>query len=245
MTNEERWLLNEKYGGTDSAAFREDAARLAGGEPLAYLIGSIPFLGATIGLSSRPLIPRAETEYWVSFVLAEIGKKNGGVRILDLCAGSGAIGVALACSLPHAQVHFAEIDAAHHATIRENCAQNGIAEDRTKIIGGDLFEEVRGEYDYILSNPPYLAYGSPEIETSVRDHEPPLALYAADDGFALIRRIIEGAGAHLAPGGSLYIEHDPHHATPLSACAEANDFDCHTLLDQYGLPRVCVLSFRK
>jgi release factor glutamine methyltransferase len=245
MTNEERWLLTEKYAGIESDAFRADCARLRDGEPLAYLIGSIPFLGATIGLSSRPLIPRAETEYWTSLILEEIKKKSGPVRILDLCAGSGAIGVALAHALPAAHVDFAEIDPAHHATIRENLMHNGIAEDRFAIFGGDLFEKIHGTYDYILSNPPYLAEGSPVIEDSVRTYEPPLALYAADEGFALIRRIIEGVAAHLAPDGVLSVEHDPHQAAQIAACADANGFSCRTIIDQYGVARVSVLSFKK
>ena len=90
MTRDEQWLLEEKYGGTATEEFEADKKRLAAGEPLGYVIGSQPFLGLTIYLDSKPLIPRPETEWWTGQLLAE---QSGAKTFLDLCAGSGGIGL--------------------------------------------------------------------------------------------------------------------------------------------------------
>ncbi len=94
MTQDEVWLLREKYQGVKTDAFFEDCARLKNGEPLAYIIGSIPFLNTTIFLDAHPLIPRPETEFWVEKAIAHMNVRAP-LRILDLCAGSGCIGVAV------------------------------------------------------------------------------------------------------------------------------------------------------
>ena len=114
------FLLNEKYAGVRTPEYEKDLARLAGGEPVDYVIGWKPFLDCKIFLDSHPLIPRAETEYWVEQAITEIqeSKKAGaGTRHLDLFAGSGAIGIAVLKHLPQVGVDFGEIDAAHPPTI--------------------------------------------------------------------------------------------------------------------------------
>src|SRR5690606_26669366 len=101
LNQEEQWLLEEKYAGAESEAFRADLKRLTGGEPLGYVIGHVPFLDCRIHLDSHPLIPRPETEYWVEKAMVAIKEVAGGpearpLHVLDLCAGSGCIGVAVA-----------------------------------------------------------------------------------------------------------------------------------------------------
>src|SRR3989338_975059 len=123
-------------------------------KPLAYVLGWIPFIYTKIYLDSKPLIPRTETEYWVDLVIKEI--RNSGIKnpkILDLCAGSGCIGVAVLKEIPDALVDFTEIDASHHPTIKKNIRENGLVLSRANIFGGDLFEKVSDTYDFILSNP--------------------------------------------------------------------------------------------
>ncbi len=147
LNQEERWLLEEKYSGEKSEAFFAALERLKAGEPLAYLIGHTPFLGCRIYLDSHPLIPRPETEYWVEKAIAQIQSQNDGhpmsiIRVLDLCAGSGCVGVAVAKAVPMARVDFCEIDARHHPTITRNLRENGIDESRTRIFGGNLFENI-------------------------------------------------------------------------------------------------------
>ena len=122
MSQDIEWLLKEKYQGEESVAFFADVKRMALGEPLGYLIGHVPFLDTTISLDSKPLIPRPETEFWVEKVITEIklGSAGAPLRVLDLCAGSGCIGVAVAKAIPGATVDFSEIDAKHLPTITKN-----------------------------------------------------------------------------------------------------------------------------
>jgi len=116
MKTDEQFLLEEKYDGEKTEAFFTDCKALALGEPLAYLIGTTPFLDTTIHLDGRPLIPRVETEFWVEKAIAEIlalqeRQPNLGVsgdsvapQILDLCAGSGCVGVAVAQAIKEASI---------------------------------------------------------------------------------------------------------------------------------------------
>jgi len=174
-TIERQWLLKEKHHGVESPAFLDDLKRLTDGEPLAYIIGYVPFLDATIHLDSHPLIPRAETEFWTEGIIAEIKTFSRSIRVLDLCAGSGAIGVAVLKAISNTYVDFAEIDTAHHPTIQKNISALKIDSARTHIFSGDLFERIvpNQQYDYILTNPPYI---NPSLrsrtEKSVLAHEP-------------------------------------------------------------------------
>ena len=238
---EEKWLLTEKHNGVESEAFQADLERLRTGEPLAYLIGYIPFLGCQIYLDSRPLIPRPETEYWVDKAIASIRLDSKEARVLDLCAGSGCIGVAVAKAVPEARVTFTEIDSAHLPTIKKNITENLSDNERFQIIQSDLFEKVEGQYDFILSNPPYIDPALDRTESSVKVHEPHLALYGGQSGMEIIERLIAAAPEHLAPGGQIWIEHEPEQVEEVKKCAEAGGFRAVAHLDQYIIERYTVL----
>lgn len=211
MTSKEReWLLKDKYGGTECEAFHKDLERLEAGEPLAYVIGWVPFLNTKIWLDSKPLIPRPETEYWVNLAISEIkGGEIASPKILDLCAGSGAIGVAVLNAISSASVNFVEIDGSHHKTILKNLKEAGVEDSRFNILGGDLFENVSESYDFILTNPPYIDPKLKRVEKSVQGYEPHLALFGGEEGMEVIDRILKQAPGHLNPGGSVYLEHEP------------------------------------
>lgn len=211
MKKESDWLLRDKYNGVISEQFYSDLKRLENGEPLAYIIGWVPFLNIKIYLDSKPLIPRPETEYWASCAIEEIKtKKISKPRVLDLCAGSGCIGVAVLKEIPGATVDFVEIDPLHHTTIKKNVKENGIDVYRACILGGDLFENISSQYDVILSNPPYIDPKlSFRVEPGVANHEPEAALYGGEAGIEVLARILREAPQHLKTGGSLYIEHEP------------------------------------
>lgn len=250
---EENWLLEEKHGGVKTDAFFTDVASLRNGTPLAYLIGSIPFLGCVIYLDSHPLIPRTETEYWTEKAIAEIQKvKNP--KVLDLCAGSGAIGIAVAKAIPEAQVDFTEIDPAHLPIIRKNIDTNLSSsselelKEQYRTIESDLFtpssssELELGKYDFILTNPPYIDPKIDRAEVSVKMHEPHLALYGGAAGMECIEKIIQQAPLHLTTNGQLWIEHEPEQASPIATLATENGFACITRNDQYNTPRYSVLN---
>lgn len=243
MTLEEKWLLEEKYGGTRTPAFEADCKRLASGDPLAYVIGFQPFLGLKIFLDSKPLIPRPETEWWVEEMLSKTGEAAGPFRFLDLCAGSGAIGCAALACLPSTCVYFGEIDSAHEPTIRKNISENNLDTSRADIRIGDLFEPF-GEmtFDLIAANPPYIP-NARILPESVSRFEPERALRAGGDGLSVIRRIAERLPKHLAPGGAAYIECDSAHAAAACALFSARELAAHIENDQYDAPRVIVASF--
>lgn len=245
IDRERQWLLTEKYGGVESPTFLADLARLQAGEPLAYLIGHVPFLGTTITLGSRPLIPRTETEHWVERAIEELRTtpptRSAPLHILDLCAGSGAIGIAVLQALPEARADFVELDTAHHATITENLRENGVAPTRARVFGGDLFAEipVGTTYDAILTNPPYVDPALRErVAPSVLAHEPQRALFGGVGGTEFIDRILADARAHLTPGGLLYLEHEPEQAAHITSLAATHGYESSQALpDQYGLLR--------
>ncbi|MCA9365480.1 methyltransferase [Candidatus Kaiserbacteria bacterium] len=172
MNQEERWLLEEKYEGVKTLEFLDDCKRLAAGEPLGYVIGYVPFLGCKIWLDSHPLIPRPETEFWVEKAIKEIvridkanqadflkppqkfeklrglAEKNppdsikSPIKVLDLCAGSGAIGLAVAKHVPMVRIDFSEIDAHHLPTIGKNLKENNIDCTRYRVWQSDLFNDL-------------------------------------------------------------------------------------------------------
>lgn len=244
MTQEEQWLLKEKWHGQKTEGFLADCERLKTGEPLAYIIGHISFLNTKIFLDSHPLIPRTETEFWVEKIIAKIKAHTGPtcVRILDLCAGSGCIGVAVLARVPHACVDFVEIDTGHHATILKNITENGIDPARAQILGGNLFEKCSGTYDFILTNPPYIDSALDRTEESVKKFEPEIALYGGELGMELIENIIERAPGFLSDSGILIIEHEPEQCDAITTKAHSVGFRGDTFPDQYGILRYTLLS---
>lgn len=248
MENQEtNWLLQEKYNGVKTAAFAADCARLAAGEPLGYLIGHIPFLNCTIHLDSHPLIPRVETEFWTEQAITTVSNQRGRTPlILDLCAGSGAIGVAVAKGVPEALVTFTELDPLHLPTIEKNLTAN-IPEwfnrlNHYRITISNLFSTVTGKFDYILTNPPYIDAAADTVDADVAAHEPHLALFGGVAGMEIIARIIAEAPQHLTPAGQLWIEHEPAQVEAITALALNHGFTIVTHPDQYDIPRFSVLT---
>ena len=250
MDKETEWLLREKYQGIRTSAFESDSIRLAKGEPLGYLIGHAPFLNCTIHLNSYPLIPRVETEFWVEKAIAEIATASNLMsrtpKILDLCAGSGAIGVAVAKAIPGTWVTFAELDPAHLPTITKNLTENiSDYSDRMEqysVVASDLFKSVLGQFDFILTNPPYIDKEALTVDANVEAHEPHLALFGGVAGMELITRIIAEAPEHLTAVGQLWIEHEPAQVAMITALAYDYGFSSVTHPDQYRIPRFSVLT---
>ncbi len=245
FSQEVSWLLSEKYAGKKSEAFFTDLEQLKAGVPLAYLIGSIPFLNTTIYLDSHPLIPRLETEFWVEQFINTIKEP---LRTLDLCAGSGAVGVAIAKNFPKSEIDFAEIDSLHLPTITKNCLQNNLNPNLINIYQSDLFTLKSGRplprYHYILSNPPYIDESLNRTDVSVIKNEPALALYGGKDGLELISKIIQEASNHLFPAGQLWLEHEPEQVKDIEKLALEQGFSIDNQKDQYGVFRYSILMLQ-
>lgn len=240
-------LIRDKHAGDARADLREDIERLEDGEPLAYVIGWVPFLGLTIRLDSRPLIPRPETEWWTEVLIAHIQATYAGeaaCRVLDLCAGSGAIGLGILAKVANAHVSFAELSPLHSALIALNITGNALNEERTTVRSGDLFASYPTEkFHIIATNPPYIPT-SRELEDSVLSYEPREALYAGEDGLGLIRRIVEESPLHLYPGGALWMECDIENIEQAGALMRARGFQSVEIRnDHYGRPRIVVGYF--
>lgn len=242
MPKEEAWLLEEKYHGEKTDAFFADCKRLALGEPLGYLIGYTPFLDTKIWLDSHPLIPRPETEYWVEKAITEIGSAaSSSPRVLDLCAGSGCVGISVAKAITSSLVDFSEIDSSHSSTIKKNLAENGVALQRTTIYHANLFDGIDHTYDFILSNPPYIDLDLGRTDANVLEHEPYIALSGGLAGLEVIEDIIRRAPLFLNPHGQLWLEHEPEQTKAINALASENNFTVTTHNDQYGVARYSVL----
>ncbi len=243
-TQEKTLLLRDKYNDNPEADLSEDLARLAAGEPLAYVIGWIPFLGLRISLDSHPLIPRPETESWTEDLHARLKEKfeDKPFTFLDLCAGSGAIGLSVLARFPAARVRFSELVSAHCDQIRKNIEENDLDVSRATVHIGDLFDAFPKDqyFDVIATNPPYV----PEtraLDASVTDFEPKVALYAGNDGLDLIRRIAVETPQRLEDGGELWMECDIDNIEEARQMLMKHGAKEATIRnDVYSRPRVCV-----
>ena len=175
------------------------------GRPLWYVIGDADFCGYTIKVDERVLIPRPETE---EMVMMAIAGAEEGQHILDLCTGSGAIAIAAYKELEKSgrkcKVTAVDISAEALELAKENAAAN---EADVLFIQSDMFSRIRGRFDIIISNPPYIPTATVNtLQREVKEHEPRLALDGGVDGLDFYRRIAAEAGKYLARGGMLIME---------------------------------------
>jgi release factor glutamine methyltransferase len=199
------WLAAHGEAGlTPELAVRvaTDLARRADGEPLAYVLEEATFRGLRLAVSPAVLIPRPETEALVDWGLQCMADAPA-PRVLDLGTGSGAIVLALGAARPDARLHASDASAAALAIAQANATRLG----RTVhwALGPWWEPWVGTTFDLVLANPPYVAPEDPHL--AALRHEPASALVAADGGLADLRAIVEGACAHLRPGGWLLLEH--------------------------------------
>lgn len=185
-------------------AYERLVARHAAGEPLAYITGFQPFCNLEISVTPDVLIPRPETEELVEWA-AHFFNPAAPLKILDLCTGSGCIALALAAQLPHACVTAADISLRALQVARHNAERLKLQEKIT-FIESNLWENVQGDFDMIVSNPPYIPSGDlPGLMREVQA-EPALALDGGPDGLQLTRQIIRRAGRFTHAGSILGLE---------------------------------------
>ena len=179
------------------------------GVPLQYIVGMQEFMGLPIRVNPSVLIPRLDTEILVEQVLAEIERK--GVqkpRVLDLCTGSGAIGIAIAAKVPDAVVTMMDVSEPALRTAMGNASLNGVSR-RCIFVQSNMFDAIPEDrvYDVIVCNPPYIKSDVIDtLEVEVKDHEPRMALDGGADGLDYYRVIANEASMYLKSGGTLALE---------------------------------------
>lgn len=191
-------------------AFEEAIQRRLNHEPIAYITGTWEFFSMEFAVRAPMLVPRPETEDLVQAALDYCANHfflERGPRILDLCTGTGCVGIALARHDPNASVTACDIAPYAVDLARENAQRHHAA---VEYYQGDLFAALppdAGPFDVIVSNPPYVAEGEWEtLSPVIQKHEDPGALLAGVDGLSLLRRIIDEAPAWLRTGGLLAVE---------------------------------------
>jgi release factor glutamine methyltransferase len=189
--------------------------RRASGLPLQHLTGSAPFRHLDLAVGPGVFVPRPETELIVDLAAAALARAG---LVVDLCAGSGAIALAVAQEFPAAQVLAVERSAPALTWLSGNAAARRAAGDRPiEVIRGDVADpdllSVRtGTVDVVLSNPPYVPTGVRSQLAVEVSHDPAEAVFAGDDGLDLIPAVLAAAGRLLHSGGVVIIEHDESHA---------------------------------
>jgi len=197
----ERGLSEEECAGFSSWVDRRNR-----GEPVAYITGKKEFWSLPFEVDRNVLIPRPETECLVEEVLKYYGREAGPLRIIDLGTGSGAIAVALAAEIPTARVTATDISRGALDVARRNADRYGVS-GRMEFFEGHLFASAVGQFDVIVSNPPYIPDDVyPLLPEGIRAFEPPAALIAGPDGAAFHREIIREGIVRLKPGGRIYLE---------------------------------------
>ena len=220
---------------------RELVDRHLAGEPVAYLIGEWEFYGLPLDISRDVLIPRPDTEVLAEQAIGYI-QTLGECRVLDLCAGSGCIGLAVASQAPQARVVLGEWSDSALKICRQNIRRNGLT-GRVVAVQADARERAEkslGEFRCIVSNPPYIPRADIEtLDVSVKDYEPRLALDGGEDGLDFYRSISEKWKEALAPGGRLYFEVGIGQADSVLRIMRTQGFgDIQVVKDHHGIPRV-------
>jgi release factor glutamine methyltransferase len=182
-------------------------ARRAAREPAAYITGRREFWGLPLEVSPAVLIPRPETELIVEAALDVFGgDARARLDVADACTGSGNLAIALAHELAQASIVATDISGEALEVGRRNAERHGVA-DRIRFVRANVLDGVRGPFDLIVANPPYVRRGDrPALQPEVRDHEPGVALFGGATGTELVAAVVEQGFARLRPGGYLMFE---------------------------------------
>jgi len=201
------WLLAHPEAPFPELAGLALLQRRLAGEPIAYLLGRKEFMGHEFRVRPGVLIPRPETEILVEAALDLLSPADHGASVLDLCCGSGCIGISMALARPDIQVLAIDLDPTAVAVTQENAERLLSGDARFECRAGDLYEPVVGEkFSAILCNPPYIAHGDRRVDPQVHAYEPSIALYAEGEGLDVIERVLNGAPKRLSPDGFLLLE---------------------------------------
>jgi len=215
-------------------------ARLENREPLALVTGRQGFWNLELEVSPLTLIPRPDTEVLVEFLLQK--SRLDAPRILDLGTGTGAIALALGSELKKAEIVGVDIDESIVALARRNAALNGVHNCRFMI--SNWYAQVKGRFDLIVSNPPYIAEDDEHLDAPELRFEPRRALISARDGLEDIDSIVASAPEFLVEGGRLVVEHGWTQADAVRKIFSERGFvEVETICDYGGRQRACTGVF--
>ena len=212
--------------------------------PLQQLTGEQDFMGLTFSVKEHVLIPRQDTEILVEEVLKEL---HDGMRVLDMCTGSGCILLSLLhysndCEGLGVDLSAEALEVAGRNVLKVLTPEKA---EHAHFLQSNLFEKVEGKFEIIVSNPPYIA--SAEVEKlmpEVRDHEPRMALDGTEDGLYFYRRIIEEAGKHLVSSGMLFFEIGYDQGQAVSELMRTEGYcEVQVVQDYAGLDRVVLGTY--
>lgn len=224
------------------------AGRILAGEPLAYILGQWSFYGLDLTVTPDVLIPRDDTMAVVDLALEQQTRMPKNARILDLCTGSGCIGLALASQMKDARVTLVDVSPKALKIAKKNttdlkltgrvsCFQADVREPASKFLG---------QFDLIISNPPYITRQEMlELQRSVRDYEPHLALFGGEDGLDFYRAIVVNYTAALKPDGFLCFEFGQGQEDAVCWILEAYDYEVLALRKDTGGITRAVLARKK
>jgi len=243
----EEYVASSRFYVTDpeiTRAVDDMVERRLKGEPVAYLVGEWEFYGLPIVVKNSVLIPRVDTELLAEVSINLLKRRGWQTRVLDLCAGSGCVGLAIAANVPNCRVVLADISDEALSICRTNMLNNRLTRQMTAI-EVDVTEpapSLLGSFDIIVSNPPYIPTNDiPKLDPSVRDFEPLSALDGGPDGLYLIRAIVNNWSTLLKPGGMLALECGIGQANAVREIMDDVGYkDITTHTDTGGIERVVV-----
>lgn len=247
----EEYAASSRYYVADPSVERtvnEMINRRLNGEPVAYIVGEWEFYGLPMAVNDSVLIPRVDTELLAEVSIQLLKRRRMQARVLDLCAGSGCVGLAIAANVPSSRIVLADISEQALAVCRINMLKNRLSRQVTAI-EADAIESppaLLGRFDFIVSNPPYIPTRDIEsLDPSVRDFEPHLALDGGPDGLYFIRAIATNWPALLKPGGNLALECGIGQAAAVREVMDDSGFkDIQIHTDTGGVQRVVAGTLR-
>ena len=179
------------------------AKKLSAGQPFSQVVGHVEFMGNKILVNKNVLSPRSETEELADMIIKDIkSNQKQNINVLDLCTGSGAIAVA-AKTHTNASVTASDISGKALKVAKKNAKLNNA---EISFVKSDMLNDIWGLFDYIVCNPPYIAYGDPAVDPSVNKFEPHLALYAEENGYHFYKILAGQVDNYLHKNGKLYLE---------------------------------------
>lgn len=231
------------YTSADTERRMEDLVqRRLAGEPVAYIIGEWEFYGLPLDISRDVLIPRIDTEVLAERAILKTRAAGAGARVLDLCAGSGCVGLAVAANAPECRVVLAELCEGALRLCKQNVRRNAL-NARVTCVSANAMEPPSAalwDFDVIACNPPYIPTGDiPGLDVSVREYEPHIALDGGEDGLDFYRFIAAKWQSALRLGGTMVFEVGIGQADAVAKILRENGFDGIAVApDTQGIPRV-------